>query len=1237
MPTCSNEHPRITYDLVECPWCADRKARADVDGWEAFRSFLTAASMEGGILTALESSSDVTAAPVRLGVVVPVRNRGRALRPCLRALAVQTVRPVVTVVSDYGSRKPTRVLRRAEEEGAAVYRQEAAGWCKGAAVNPAVAELPGDCTHVLLVDVDIVLHPAALERISVWLGTHEAVAVVPRDVSAVPPGYGGTELEFSRLAAISSPRGKSSVGGVVALPVDWFRRSGGIDEGYTGWGYQDLDLWRRAEEELLEPLVVMDGGIALHVAHERQPAHAEDADRNRARFAARAEVRSTGAVECASPLVVMTTIWKRHELTRVVLEHYARIRDDLGGIVLVAAGSEGEASERLARDAGWEYVETPNRPLGSKHNTALAAARVRDPRGVVVIGSDSLIPRSAFEDEYAAAGRGSLLGFRGAAWLNLPTGECLRWPGYTGARAGHPLGTGRYYGADALDSLDWTLWPAAAEKSLDSRAMKRLARKGWSEWGVVEGWPVNVKSDVNVWSWEHIVSHLAGLTTDYTALGELDSRTSYDLRALMAPDLTARVLVSMPTIAGREESALAGIVALLEQMGPEDRIVVHRNGSRVEPPADHRVVVVDNPAGTGPISRYDLPGWTCDYLLLVDDDVVWPSDYIEATTGRLDELGRGSAVSCYARFHSGPGYRDQTRIAGDAVGGPGYARTSYAGSGSSAFHGAALAVFQGADRPESYQLHDDLWMNAVIMEAGIRMYRPELPPEWLGLIRTHGNNTLWRREAKRGFKTRTANMADAAERWGWRRLPRDYRDVVIGITHYNRPELLARLLGDIEREAGSLSFSAVVYDDGSDSAPAVPEWADLITRVHGGKPGFAALVSELYSSMWARPADLYVQLPDDARLCSGFFSRLREAWAEFGEHSADPLALTLTRGSGKDLGPCWKSGAPEMLSPAVWRTGWVDGCVAFGRDYLSVVGCRVPDRPDWWDDRPTLGSGVGRSLSVTLRHRGDLACVDESLVAQMPVASELNPGLRNRRIRTLHFADGEEALRGLEAVASNGMAIVRIRDDEHWFATHGETDHISRALMRGGFYELGLLRTIRELYLEGVYLDVGAHIGTHSVWYANQCGATEVHAFEAYRPSFDLLVQNLSDQPVPCHATHVPIGKEGGRVKIVQPPAGNTGMASTAPARGGALRSRSLDALFPDMADLALIKMDIEGGELLALRGAVDLIRRCLPVVVVEAHTEARLAELLRTRALKGYSVLSRHCSTPTYILEPPR
>ena len=63
---------------------------------------------------------------------------------------------------------------------------------------------------------------------------------------------------------------------------------------------------------------------------------------------------------------------------------------------------------------------------------------------------------------------------------------------------------------------------------------------------------------------------------------------------------------------------------------------------------------------------------------------------------------------------------------------------------------------------------------------------------------------------------------------------------------------------------------------------------------------------------------------------------------------------------------------------------------------------------------------------------------------------------------------------------------------------------------------------------------------------------------------------------------------------------------------------------------------DVEGGELAVLRGAWRLIRRCRPHVVVEAHTEPLLAELLRTRALKGYRVLGRYCSTPTYLLAPP-
>ena len=55
----------------------------------------------------------------------------------------------------------------------------------------------------------------------------------------------------------------------------------------------------------------------------------------------------------------------------------------------------------------------------------------------------------------------------------------------------------------------------------------------------------------------------------------------------------------------------------------------------------------------------------------------------------------------------------------------------------------------------------------------------------------------------------------------------------------------------------------------------------------------------------------------------------------------------------------------------------------------------------------------------------------------------------------------------------------------------------------------------------------------------------------------------------------------------------------------------TLDALFPDLERLDLVKIDIEGSEYLALEGGLNLLSRLKPAIIMEFNVE-RLTEVSR-------------------------
>lgn len=190
---------------------------------------------------------------------------------------------------------------------------------------------------------------------------------------------------------------------------------------------------------------------------------------------------------------------------------------------------------------------------------------------------------------------------------------------------------------------------------------------------------------------------------------------------------------------------------------------------------------------------------------------------------------------------------------------------------------------------------------------------------------------------------------------------------------------------------------------------------------------------------------------------------------------------------------------------------------------------------------------------------------------------------------------------------------VTFRGNSYSFATHGRGDRISRRLSEGRFHEYRTLNAIRRLGAKGVYIDIGAHIGNHAVFFGCECPSTEVIAFEAAAENRRLLEENLrTNLRKPCRVQPELVGRDGETFDLKIVDEANTGSFHAVP--GSEITAAGLDTLFPDLTGVALIKLDIEGGELAALEGGLKLIERNLPVLVTECGTPAQeneIAELL--------------------------
>jgi len=143
-------------------------------------------------------------------------------------------------------------------------------------------------------------------------------------------------------------------------------------------------------------------------------------------------------------------------------------------------------------------------------------------------------------------------------------------------------------------------------------------------------------------------------------------------------------------------------------------------------------------------------------------------------------------------------------------------------------------------------------------------------------------------------------------------------------------------------------------------------------------------------------------------------------------------------------------------------------------------------------------------------------------------------------------------------------------------------------------------------------VDVGAHWGYFSLLAAARVGRTgRVLAVEADPRVFATLEKTLTLNPgLPVEAMQVAAAAEPGTIILhgFDERGDNWGISSVATSQGGQrfeVRAEPLDAILErcGVAEVGLLKMDIEGAEVLALRGAERALReRRIRTMLLELH-----------------------------------
>jgi FkbM family methyltransferase len=161
-----------------------------------------------------------------------------------------------------------------------------------------------------------------------------------------------------------------------------------------------------------------------------------------------------------------------------------------------------------------------------------------------------------------------------------------------------------------------------------------------------------------------------------------------------------------------------------------------------------------------------------------------------------------------------------------------------------------------------------------------------------------------------------------------------------------------------------------------------------------------------------------------------------------------------------------------------------------------------------------------------------------------------------------------------------------------------------------GEYELSVTKIIKEIVRESdVCIDAGANFG----WYAtllSSLGVREVHAFEPVLPTFHKLEKNfeLAGKPKNFVVNNLALGDEIKKIKLHVFDNQPDGHASISTMENNNFTEYEAEMttldnyLSKNLADerqVNFIKVDVEGAEMLLLRGAQNLFNQTVPPMLV--------------------------------------
>jgi len=153
------------------------------------------------------------------------------------------------------------------------------------------------------------------------------------------------------------------------------------------------------------------------------------------------------------------------------------------------------------------------------------------------------------------------------------------------------------------------------------------------------------------------------------------------------------------------------------------------------------------------------------------------------------------------------------------------------------------------------------------------------------------------------------------------------------------------------------------------------------------------------------------------------------------------------------------------------------------------------------------------------------------------------------------------------------------------------------------FWEKSSLLQIDEYIKPNfVIADIGANIGNHSIYWGSKKEVKHIYSFEPVISTFEILNKNieLNNMQEKITAYNLGISNEKTSGEICGYISENIGGINIMKSESGDFELDTIDNIFNNIK-LDFIKIDVEGHEIFALKGAEKIIKRDKPIIWIES------------------------------------